>query len=122
MHNKWTYILYAIYPWENELFDDKEKAIKEGKKIAKKEGAGGFFIGCTQKPVIKIDGHDLLENVYMQLNEEVGDNSQKWYKGITKKDKDKLTSMLNATFQKWMNETENNINCYKVENIEYIKI
>lgn len=44
MEGKWTYALGG--GWNNELFDSKEEAVKEGKKVSMEKG---FMIGQLQE-------------------------------------------------------------------------
>ena len=122
MFKKWTFELFDCDIWGNELFETKEKAIEEGIKLAKELDKNGFFLGYTEKPVINISAYEIIEDIDIQLHEEIGIVSERWYQGIEEKHTDKLRDMLNETFQKWMDETDNNINCYKVTNIEYNEI
>ena len=119
MFKKWTFEILDCDIWGNELFETKKKAIEEGIKLAKELDKNGFFLGYTEKPVINISADNILETIEMELFDDTGKVAEGWYQEILEEEKDKLEDMLNETFQKWMDETDNNINCYKDTNIEY---
>ena len=119
MFKKWTFEILDCDIWGNELFETKKKAIEEGIKLAKELDKNGFFLGYTEKPVINISVYNILETIEMELFDDTGKVAEGWYQEILEEEKDKLEDMLNETFQKWMDETDNNINCYKDTNIEY---
>lgn len=109
--------------WQADIeTNSREEAIKLGMEQAKEEGLSQFSIGkvvLCGMPYISAD--TVIENAQEQLYDEVGEVAE-GYLDTTKEQDKELEDKLNEVFYEWHKKHNLFPTCYKVENIEIIKV
>lgn len=122
---KWTVDLteYASETWyEEDAFDTKEEAIREGKNLALKNGNEDCFrIGIKKSiDVPHIDAEDILEDMSQQVYYKVGEVAEDYLWHIEKEQIEELEDQLNAVFHRWMKKYKHEPDYYLIEKEEII--
>lgn len=122
---KWTVDLteYASEIWyEEDAFDTKEEAIREGKKLALKNGNEDCFrIGIKEPigiPCIDADG--ILEDLSEQVYDEVGEIAEDYLCYMDKDHVKELEEKLNDVLHKWMKKYKYEPDFYTIKKEEVV--
>ncbi len=124
---KWTVDLteYDSEIWyEEDAFNTREEAIKEGKKLAIKNGNENHFrIGIKEPIGIPcIDADSILEDLSEQVYDEVGEIAEDYLCYIDKDHVKELEGKLNEVLHKWMKKYKHEPDFYTIKKEEFINL
>lgn len=100
-------------------YSTRKEAIMQG-KIA--YGGEPFYIGIQGerfKPYVDIDA--ILEDLQEQAADKFGDLAEYYLDDIRKEYKEELQKRMQAVYEQWAKETDNEPNFYEVRGIEKIE-
>ena len=107
---------------EDEYFDTKEKAIKVARAKAIAEVYyHSFQVGQIVYFKPSVDVENVLERISENAYDECGDCGEDYLSDIYNLGTDRLKELLNEALDRWIKETNNEPNFYKIENIEIIQ-
>lgn len=121
----WTYEESGSEIWNTaeEFYYTKEDAITEGKIFAEEEGLTEFDIG--EKVEITMPGIDtdfVLERIAECVYDEVGEAAETYLQDVKKEHQDELEEKLNEVLFDWATKYGYHPSCWKVVNIETIRL
>lgn len=113
-NERWAYSLDGTN-YNSELFDTKEQAIEDAKRIYKDEPVIVIWVGKAVEPELKwnIDGEHFIENIIDNLEDDVGEWSECF--SYTAEEERGLTEMINEAVKKWIEKYNIKPNCYNIE-------
>ncbi len=109
--------------WRGDTNDTKEQAIKNGIKLAIKEGLDKFRIGESGEPSnFGVDVDQVIENIQEAMYDDIGEVAEDYLEDVTIEDRLELENELNEVFFKWQKEHEYEPNFYKIISEEIIDV
>jgi hypothetical protein len=123
--NKWTYELFNEEVWTSgENFDTKEEAIEAGREAIKddKLEIDFFWIGQIVDYIPTINEYRIIDDLVEDAAEQCGEVSDSFLDGMTEEQIKQLGLLLNETLNKWLEETKNQPNFYRIVNVESIAV
>ncbi|WP_194190825.1 hypothetical protein [Clostridium chrysemydis] len=109
--------------WHGDEFDTKERALKEGMKLAKEEGVTKFRIGETEPAFnFGIDVDSVIERINETMYEDIGEVAEDYLGDVTVEHLLELEEKLNKVFFQWQKEHGYEPTFYKIINIEEINV
>lgn len=120
----WTYEHPSREIWNSgEWYATKEEAIEAGKEFAKTEGITAFEVG--EKLEIGMPGIDtdsILEHIAESVYDEVGEAAETYLEDVKREHQDELEEKLNEALFDWATKYGYHPSCWKVVNVETIKL
>lgn len=130
LNGKWSYNFEQAGTWDNDTFDTYEDAVDAGSKQVNLEGKDVLYIGQIEYITLSdnaIDADSILEDLSCNLDDNYPSDYEHgdiWYNNITKEERELLEKMLNKTFSKWIEKTNNYPASYTIKDVNkavYVK-
>lgn len=118
IEGKWSFNKTRNGIWNNGLFDTKEDAINEAKRLYDEGDA--FYIGQATSNDIGVGCNvdSLLEDIALQVYDEVGEVAEDYLAYVEKDHRNILEERINNIVLNWMKEFEYEPSFYKITNVE----
>ena len=114
-----------VWNIDNEGYESKDEAIKEGIKMVVEDAEGGnkFRVGkIVACGMSRIDADRVIEDAQDRLCDEVGECGETYLDDVTEEQEKELEEALNNVFYEWHKKHNLFPTCYKIEDEEYITV
>lgn len=109
--------------WRGGIYDNREEAIKEGRKEAIEYEKKHFKVGIIEDvPNFGIDVDKVIEDIQNTMYSEIGEVAEDYLDDVTTEHLLKLEEQLNEVFYKWQEKYNYKPTFYRVISEEIINV